>query len=453
MPSMHGIELTVTATPTSPTSKHDDRAPGTIHQRRGHLGWIVAGSLVAGALAASLLAAVPFTPATESGVTGAVLLGLALGWAMLAVLSARFTGQPQQWAVAPALFMGVGGLFLLAFGSPAQEMLAWVWPPALLVLAVWMVIQVSRRLRSRSGRVLLFPVIAMLVLASLAGGYETVRGAVSAGDDPAQGQLIDVGGHRLYLNCTGSGAPTVVLEPAAGHMSSDLALIAPAVARDTRVCVYDRAGRGWSDSANPPQDADQIASDLHTLLERGNEPGPYVLAGHSFGGLYALTFAARYPEEVAGLVLEDSTAPASEPDSDSGGPTHADTADTTSRISALVAGAARLGVGRLVGVETPSHLRSTVHEYLQAGASAQHAAALRNFTDKPLVVLTAGTANPPGWDASQDALASLSTNSLHRVIDGATHASFTTDDEDAAAAVRGILDVVSAVRNARPLVP
>ena len=453
MPPTHGIELTVTTTPTSPTSKHDDRAPGTIPSRRGHLGWIVAGSLVTGALVASLLAAAPFIPATESGVTGAILLGLALGWAMLAVLSARFTNQPQKWAVAPALFMGVGGLLLLAFGSPAQEVLAWVWPPALLVLAVWMVFQVSRRLRSRSGRVLLFPVIAMLVLASLAGGYETVRGAVSAGDHPAQGQLIDVGGHRLYLNCTGSGAPTVVLEPAAGHTSSELALIAPAVARDTRVCVYDRAGRGWSDSTSTPQGADQIATDLHTLLQRGDEPGPYVLAGHSFGGLYALTFAARYPEEVAGLVLVDSTAPASKPEPDSAQPSNADTADTSNRISALVAGAARLGVGRLVGVEAPSHLRSTIHEYLQAGSSAQQAAALGSFTDKPLVVLSASAGNPPGWEASQEALASLSINSLHRVIDGATHASFTTDDEDAAATVRGILDVVSAVRSARPLVP
>jgi pimeloyl-ACP methyl ester carboxylesterase len=408
----------------------------------------VAGSLATGVLAALLLAAAPFIPATESGVTGAILLGLALGWTMLALLSVRLTDQPQGWAVAPALFMGLGGFLLLAFGAAMLAVLAWVWPPALLVLAVWMTIQVGRRLRSRSGRVLLYSVIAMLVLVSLAGSYETVRGAVTAGADPVEGQLIDVGGHRLYLNCTGSGSPTVVLEPAAGHMSSDLALIAPAVARNTRVCIYDRAGRGWSDSANTPQDAAQIATDLHTLLQRGNAPGPYVLAGHSFGGLYALTFAARYPEEVAGLVLVDSTAPATEPESESAQPT-----DATNRISALVAGAARLGVGRLVGVETPSHLRSTIHEYLQAGSSAQHAAALRNFTDKPLIVLTAGTANPPGWDASQEALASLSTNSLHRVIDEATHASFTTDEEDAAATVTGILDVVSAARTERPLVP
>jgi pimeloyl-ACP methyl ester carboxylesterase len=443
----------VTTTPTSPTPNAQDRPSGPIPSRKGHIGWIVAGSLVTGVLAALLLAAAPFIPATESGVTGAMLLGLALGWAMVAGLSVRFTDQPQKWAVAPALFMGLGGSLLVAFGSPMHEVLAWVWPPALLVLAVWMIVQANGQLRSRSGRVLLFPMIAMLVLASLGSGYETVRGAVNAGAYPAQGQLIDVGGRHLYLNCTGSGSPTVVIEPAAGQMSSDLALITPAVARNTRVCVYDRAGRGWSDSAKTAQDGAQIATDLHTLLQRGNEPGPYVLAGHSFGGLYALGFAASYPEEVAGLVLVDSTAPASEPEPDSAEPTRAGSDDTMNRVSALVAGAARLSLGQLFGVATSSHLRSTFHEYMQTGSSVLQAAALRTFTDKPLVVLTASTESGPGWGASQDALATLSTNSLHRVIDGATHTSLVSDPEDAAATARGILDVVSAVRAARPLIP
>src|SRR6185437_6441949 len=164
---------------------------------------------------------------------------------------------------------------------------------------------------SSSRRWLLYPVFAMLALASIGGGYETVREAVDAHAYPMPGQLIEVGGHRLHLSCTGSGSPTVVLEPGAGEMSSNLGWITPAVARDTRVCVYDRAGRGWSEPADSAQDGVQIATDLHTLLHRGHVPGPYVLAGHSFGGLYVLTFAARYPDEVAGLALIDSTAPSS----------------------------------------------------------------------------------------------------------------------------------------------
>jgi pimeloyl-ACP methyl ester carboxylesterase len=89
--------------------------------------------------------------------------------------------------------------------------------------------------------------------------------------------------------------------------------ISPAVARDSKVCVYDRAGRGWSEAADGPQDGVQTAGDLPTLLDRAHAPGPYVLAGHSFGGLYILTFAANYPDQVAGMVLLDSTAPASAP--------------------------------------------------------------------------------------------------------------------------------------------
>ena len=185
-----------------------------------------------------------------------------------------------------------------------------MWPPTLLALVIWMFVRAHRQLHSPSRRLLLYPVIATLAFASISGGYQTVRAAADAKASAMPGQLIDVDGHRLHLSCTGSGRPTVVLEPGAGGTSSDLRWVTPAVARDTRVCVYDRAGRGWSEPAATPQDATQIATDLHTLLHRGHVPGPYVLAGHSFGGLYVLTFAARYPDEVAGMVLVDSTAPA-----------------------------------------------------------------------------------------------------------------------------------------------
>jgi pimeloyl-ACP methyl ester carboxylesterase len=284
------------------------------------------------------------------------------------------------------------------------------------------------------------------------------------------GQLIDVGGHRLRLNCTGSGTPTVVLEPAAGEMSSNLGWIAPAVARDTRVCVYDRAGRGWSEPASTAQDGAQIATDLHTLLQRGHVPGPYVLAGHSFGGLYVLTFAARYPDEVAGMVLVDSTAPAAAASPGAASPGHGGSNDAISRVSALYSTAARLGLGRLyaqfavgslpprsrdevrASVATPSMLRSTIDEYLQATASVKQAAALGDFADKPLIVLTAGSGHDAAWSAAQNRMARLSTNSVHRVVDGATHEDLIGDQEDAAATTQAILDVVASVRSGGPLV-
>jgi pimeloyl-ACP methyl ester carboxylesterase len=239
-------------------------------------------------------------------------------------------------------------------------------------------------------------------------------------------------------------------------MSSNMGWIAPAVARDTRVCVYDRAGRGWSDPADTDQDATQIATDLHTLLRRGDVPGPYVLAGHSFGGLYVLTFAARYPDEVAGMVLVDTTAPAAEPVTAT--PDEAGSYDLMSRVSTLVSTSARLGVPPQsrdevrASLATASNIRSTIDEYLQANASIGQAASLSHFGDKPLVVLTAGSGSDATLIERHENLATLSTNSVRRVIDGATHQTLIRDEEDSGATTQAILDVVSSVRSAGPLV-
>jgi pimeloyl-ACP methyl ester carboxylesterase len=426
--------------------------------------------LVTGLLAALLLAFAPFIPAQESAVTGAVLCGFALGWAMLAVLSVRFTHQPQRWAAAPALVMGAGGLLLVGFGSPVYGVVKWVWPPAMLALAIWMILRAHRQLRHPSRRWLVYPVLGMLALASIGGGFETVREAADARAYPMPGQLIDVGGYSLHLNCTGSGSPTVVLQPGGGEMSSNLGWIAPAVARNTRVCVYDRAGRGWSEPADTLQDGTQIATDLHTLLQRGHVPGPYVLAGHSFGGLYVLTFAARYPDEVAGLALVDSTDPAAAAKPRAASPALAGTYNVIGRVSALVSISARLGLGRLysqvafgtlpprsreevrANISTAGNLRSTIDEFVQANASMEQAASLRDFADKPLVVLTAGIGSDSKHTAAQNELATLSTNTVHRTIDGATHQELIADQEGAAATTQAILDVVSSVRSAGPLV-
>src|SRR5688572_6429036 len=112
----------------------------------------------------------------------------------------------------------------------------------------------------RNARWLLYAVLAALGIASGDGGFQPVREMLDARAFAIPGQLIDIVGHRLHLHCTGSGSPTVVLGH--GATSSDLGWIAPAVAPDTKVCVYDRAGRGWSDAADGPQDAAQIAVDL-----------------------------------------------------------------------------------------------------------------------------------------------------------------------------------------------
>ncbi len=134
--------------------------------------------------------------------------------------------------------------------------------------------------------------------------------------------------------------------------------------------MYDRAGRGWSDATDSPQDGTHIAADLHTLLDRADVPGPYVLAGHSFGGLYVQSFAAQFPDQVAGMVLLDSTAPKPGPP-----PTDTQSSDVVSRLSGLVSAVAHLGVGRLIAQATSGTLPPRAQEEADANAStARHLA-------------------------------------------------------------------------------
>ena len=123
------------------------------------------------------------------------------------------------------------------------------------------------------------------------------------------GRLIDVGGFRLHLHCSGSGRPAVVMDSALAGSSISWSLIQPDVSRLTRACSYDRAGFGWSDAGPMPRTAGRVADELRVLLDRGGVAPPFVLVGHSFGGLVMRIFAARYRSDVSGLVLVDPAHP------------------------------------------------------------------------------------------------------------------------------------------------
>jgi pimeloyl-ACP methyl ester carboxylesterase len=120
------------------------------------------------------------------------------------------------------------------------------------------------------------------------------------------GVLVDIGGQRLHLHCTGTGSPTVLLEAGAGDFSVVWSLVQPKVAATTRVCSYDRGGYAWSDPGVEPRTYAQLATELHRALERTHVGPPYVLVGQSYGGLVVRGFAARYRAEVVGLVLVDA---------------------------------------------------------------------------------------------------------------------------------------------------
>ena len=118
---------------------------------------------------------------------------------------------------------------------------------------------------------------------------------------------IDVGGHQLHLNCTGHGSPTVIFESGLGGSSLDWVKVQARVSLFTRACSYDRAGYGWSESAAGPRNAERLAADFDKLLVYGSLKPPFVLVGHSIGGVLIRRYAERMPDKVAGMVLVDSS--------------------------------------------------------------------------------------------------------------------------------------------------
>jgi len=150
--------------------------------------------------------------------------------------------------------------------------------------------------------------LVFLVIILVAGAiYQAAASASDLKKYPPPGQLYDVGETSMHLYCTGAGSPTVILEAGAGSPSLTWFLIQEKVAEFTRVCSYDRPGFGWSEPASGPLSSDQVAADLHGLLEAAGVPGPYILVGHSAGGVYVRAYASQYPSEVLGMVLVDSS--------------------------------------------------------------------------------------------------------------------------------------------------
>jgi pimeloyl-ACP methyl ester carboxylesterase len=412
-----------------------------------NLGRIVAGSLLGGLVVALALVAGPVAGAPEHVNTGTVLLAFASSWALLATLSVLWTRQPQRWAAIPAGFMAAAGAGLLVWAPSGSviDALGWIWPPVFIVLLGGTVVRARKNLPGRMRFLVVYPLLAAYTLCAIGGGYQTVRASIDRRLYKAPGNLIDVGGHRLHLSCVGTGSPTVILESGLGQTSAYWESISTAVARDTSVCVYDRAGRGWSEPSLVAQDGIAVATDLHNLLDRGHVPGPFVLVGHSSGAQYVRIFAGRYPEQVTGMVLLDGQ-PA---EAFEGLPIFPAFYAVFRRVFALLPSLARLGVGRLfyhgdVG-HLPANARSLRDEFAELPTSLAQARSFQSLGDRPLVVVTAAVDTQAGWLPLQDQMATLSTNSSHRVAPY-THDALITDGTAAQTSINAIRDVVHAVR-------
>jgi pimeloyl-ACP methyl ester carboxylesterase len=303
----------------------------------------------------------------------------------------------------------------------------------------------------RKGRGCLFWLGASLatLLGLLLVGYivEPLAEAADAKAYSPPGQLVDVGGYRLHINCTGTGGPTVVIVAGLGDWSTTWGgHVQPEVAKSTRVCTYDRPGLGWSEAVPLPGDAAQFARELHTLLQNANIPGPYVMVGHSLGGFVVRIFAHDYASEVSGVVLVDSMNPKQVTQSLSG---------KLARLYSLQAVLARFGIGRLL-VKLPAiapsmppneaayyplyirpqSLQASASEYQGLPASAAEAAAVKSFDDLPLIVLTAKLNDNPGWTAWQTELLQLSSHSQHLFAENSGH-TIQIDEPKAAVAADG----------------
>ena len=314
-------------------------------------------------------------------------------------------------------------------------------------------------------RGLVWMIVGLLTLAVIGAIYQAIATQIDQRTYSPPGEMVDVGTHSLHINCMGEGSPTVILEAANLGMSAWWVRVQQQLAQSTRVCAYDRAGMGWSEAGPEPRDARQISSELHTLLANADTEGPYVLVGHSFGGLYAQMYAARYSEEVAGVALVDS----SHPEQFTRFPEGRAMYKQTRRLGTIAPLLARLGVVRLFNVlpahpDLPPKQREQIEAFnsstRQVSTTAEEFRATPEMTaqvrgagslgDTPLAVITAGQQSPD-WFEMQDELAALSSDSIQRVVEGATHESLLYDKDDAQVTSAAIGQVVEAVRTDRPL--
>ncbi|MGB8818532.1 MAG: alpha/beta hydrolase [Rhizobiaceae bacterium] len=298
--------------------------------------------------------------------------------------------------------------------------------------------------------------ILIICLIPVGAIYESLSENADSKANAPLGQMVDIGSFRLHLHCSGTGSPTVVVDAGWGDSSASWGWVQPEIAKSTRICTYDRAGMGWSDASSQPRTARQFAKELHALLAKANETGPYVLVGHSLGGYTMLVYAHDYPAEAAGLVLIDAQAlpksgitafnPAPKPGS-----------------SSLLALLARIGVARLLAAPlgsiqdlperekqayaasaaTPRFVQTFLDEGRGMSEGGAQAKAVTTLGTLPLIVLSRGKDQDPDWAASQAGFLRLSTNSRQLYADRSGHRIMIEQPE---AAVMSILKMAAMVR-------
>jgi pimeloyl-ACP methyl ester carboxylesterase len=338
--------------------------------------------------------------------------------------------------------------------------------------------------------------LTLLVMALLGGfTYEQIGRARDASQLPPRvGQAVDIGGRTLNLYCSGNGTPTVILETGGNSPGYSLLTQQSEMAMFTRACWYDRAGVGWSDPPPSPRTSASVASDLHEMLKRAGVLPPYVMVGGSVGGEYVRIYTARYPTDVAGLVLVDSASPDMREPDFALAPVNRMSGSTRHLICMALPAMTRLGMIRFEASrerrplppdftpeegETLAKLEAQPKAYetdMQQACAATDRGRIVPRTgggnpdidnavrsagslgDRPLVVLTAGRYwAPPGFEKEaaeyheiqvhqlQASLVRLSTRGQQVIVDA--HHDMAESPESVVTAVRQVVDEVRASKN------
>jgi pimeloyl-ACP methyl ester carboxylesterase len=329
---------------------------------------------------------------------------------------------------------------------------------------------IPRSLLRRAARVLITLVVVALVVGAL---YQNISQTRERRFHPMPGQLVDIGGYKMHIYCIGQGSPTVILDAGMGDSFISWHKVQPEIAKFTRVCSYDRAGLGYSDSSARPRTSRVFVDELHRLLQHAGITGPLILVGHSMGGfdvrLYASLYRHEAGGEVAGLVLVDS----SHPEQQKRLPPELNDLDATwIREQEFFEFSMPFGIPRLLGfcgndaavraVECNFHsVRESVAELKAISQSAAQTASIGSLGDMPLVVLSHDPDTPQpdlpedlvkpandAWQQMQEELAHLSSKGKQVIAKNSGHY-IQLDRPDLV--IEAVRSVVDQARQAQPV--
>jgi len=291
-------------------------------------------------------------------------------------------------------------------------------------------------------RIVLTLLVFLLLLLVAGFVYENISEARDRRFNPMQGRLVDVGGRNIHIYCTGDGSPTVILDSGLGDSYLSWHKVQPEIAKFNRVCSYDRAGLGFSDTSSRPRTSKVIAAELHVLLQAASVPPPYVIVGHSMGGFNVRMYASMYRSDIVGMVLVD----ASHPDQENRFPPELKNLEGSwSREAEFIAYTMPFGVPRLLGLcdNDPTSraadcnartAREQLAEIKAFRESSAETAATGSLGDLPLAVLSHDPDKPSSdlppeiakptneaWEQMQVELSHLSTRGTQTIAKNSAH--------------------------------